>query len=502
MSAKDFTVKTKEQVRDDYLRTVSFGLKKIGFTDVQLGEGTYDYIRGESLGLFYEDLAANIQYSANAVMPDSALGDDLKRQAGLEGLILREAGPSEGFLVLETSVTTPILISQGQQLLDSKGLRYQVAVGGSFSDTELVLIRAVDTGENTNLEEGTVLRWVSPSAFVKSTAEVATGGLTGGVNAEDIEDLRARYFEILKNSPKNSNWAALNASAEKATTFVQKAFSYPGIYGPCTVHLAVTGRPTATNKTRIVSDQVIADFVRPVVENEHPEYADIVITGINSIPTSAYFYLLIPSSQKASPPGPGGGWIDANPWPTLSGSPVQVTAVTASDDFTVISDTVPTVGQNVAYVAGINFKFFRAKIKQIVSSTPFGGAFIVRIKIDVGFYSNSANSTPIQIGEVIFPDAENMENYVQRVFDVFGQMGPFEKTDAPGLLTRANRKPLKTQSWPAQVSGQFLRGLRDFEEVDDADFVITPTSISINYNYLEPPNMATPMYVGFYPITL
>lgn len=501
MSSKDFKVKTKEEVRDDYIRTLSSGLQKIGFTNVQMGEGSYDYVRGEALGLFYEDLAANIQRSANDLMPDSALGTALSRHAGIRNLFLRAAGPSEGFIVLESSVSVAVLIPSGQQLLDSKGLRYQVAIGGAFFNGDLILIRAVDTGETTNLEAGTILRWVSPSAFVKSTCAIAIGGFTGGVNAEGDEELRFRLLDKLKNYPKNSNWAALNASAEQATTFVQKAFSYPGIYGPATVHLALAGRPTATNKERAVSVSVINDFVRPVVENEHPEYADLVITGCTPVPVSAYFYLTIPTSPKASPPGPGGGWVDGTPWPvqTSPNLPVTITSVAASDDFTVLADFVPVVGTSIAYVAGGNFKFYRAKIKQIVSSTPSGSQYFVRVKIDSPFYSDDSASLPPQLDEIIFPDAENMENYVQRVFDVFEQMGPFEKTDVAGLLTRASRKPLISQSWKAQVGGQFLRGLRDIEEVDDADFITTPTAITINYNYQEPPNLAVPEYVGFYP---
>src|SRR5262249_39520042 len=151
---------------------------------------------------------------------------DLVRIAGLYKLSLRPAGPSSGALVLSATVSTPVAIPGGSQLIDTRGLVYKVADGGPYSNGASIPITSVDTGASTNLPAGSALRWVAPPPFVNTTALVGSGGLTGGVNAEDYEGLRSRLLERLQSPPNGVNWPAANKAAEDASTAVQKAFCY------------------------------------------------------------------------------------------------------------------------------------------------------------------------------------------------------------------------------------------------------------------------------------
>ncbi|MDI3282107.1 baseplate J/gp47 family protein [Polyangium sp. 15x6] len=492
---KEFVVKTREQIRGDYTRTVKNGLINLGIANPNVSEGSLDYIRGDALGAFGEEIYNLVSIKANAQLPDSALDDDLIRLAKIVGLDLRPAGPSQGFLVLQTSVTVPVAIPGGAQLLDPAGLSYEVLVGGAYASGELVPIRAVDTGARTNLPEGTTLRWSSAPPFVSAVALVASGGLLGGVDQETIEGLRARLLDYYRNPPGGGNWSQVNLTAENSSTFVQKGFTYPAVYGPSTMHVVVVGAPTATNKSRTVPSDVVETAVKPAVIGAHPEYADIVVTSADSYVVSVAFTLSLPSSRKASPPGPGGGWLDGTPWPTKSGGPAPVTATNSSVDFFVAADAAPIVGQQICYVSPANFKFYRAKITQV-----FGGGSPYRVVVDTGFFLNDATNTSIQVGDWVFPDAERMDVYVAAVLSAFSSMGPAEKTTIPGLLPRAYRKPQKEFSWPSQVDSYFLRALYESgEEVFDAGFLTSPATVPVNPGYQLAPFIAVPGQLAFYP---
>ncbi|MRG98203.1 baseplate J/gp47 family protein [Polyangium spumosum] len=493
---KEFTTKTREQIRGDYTRTVKNGLINLGIANPNVSEGTLDYIRGDALGAFGEEIYNLVSVKANAQLPDSALDDDLIRLAKIVGLDLRPAGPSQGFIILQTSVSVPVAIPAGSQLLDPAGLSYEVLVGGAYGSGDLVSIRAVDTGSRTNLPEGTTLRWSSAPPFVAATALVASGGLLGGVDQETIEGLRARLLDYYRNPPGGGNWSQVNLTAENSSTFVQKSFAYPAVYGPSTLHVVVVGAPTTTNKSRTVPSDIVETVVKPAVLGAFPEFADIVVTSADSFTVATTFGLSLPTSKRASPPGPGGGWLDGTPWPTnASLGYAPVTTVNSAVDFFVNADAAPVVGQRVCYVSPTNYKLYRAKITQV-----FGGGPPYRIVIDTGFFRSNTTNDPLQTADWVFPDAERMDAYVAAVLNAFATMGPAEKTTIPGLLPRAYRKPQKEFSWPSQVGSYFLRALYESgEEVFDADFNVTPDVVPVVSGYPLAPYIAVPGLLAFYP---
>ncbi len=130
----------------------------LGIANPNVSEGTLDYIRGTAIGQFGALLYQNISLKADAQMPDTAQEEDLVRIANIYNLSLRSAGPSSGNLILDTSVVTSVVIPTGSQLIDDKGLSYEVTIGGSYSDEEEIPITAIDTGTATNLAAGKTLR--------------------------------------------------------------------------------------------------------------------------------------------------------------------------------------------------------------------------------------------------------------------------------------------------------------------------------------------------------
>lgn len=503
----DIQIKTKEQIRDDLLRTIRQGLLNLGIANPNVSEGTYDYLVCSAVGQ-----EGALQYdgqlkATNACLPDTAQGEDLIRLAALKGLSLSPAGPSTGLINFTASITTQIGFVSGAQLIDPTGLTYFITIGGSFNATQKLNIQSTDTGESTNLAAGTTLRWVNPPPFVNQTATVAgPNGLTGGTNAEDIEDLRVRFLALEAGPPNNGeNYTAVNLIAEQSSSAVQKAFSYPGVYGPGTAHVAVMRAPTLTSKNRDVDSSIMSTQVIPNVIGQLAEFTDVTVTTVTNILTDVSLGIEIPSSKLAIPAGPGGGWYDGTPFPVTPLLGFSAVSVISSTQMDVNSSVAPVEGGHVCYVSSTNWKIYHS----VIVSFAFLGGITYRITLDKGFFKDDENNVVIQDGDWIFPDAVNMDTYILAVLEAFGSLGPGQKTEIIGLLPRGYRKPLVIISFPSDLTGKFLKTFQNNagDEVVDVDYIKTIvggnpnlTSPPLNTIYQEPPNILVPQNIAFYPI--
>jgi len=488
-------LKSVEEIRDDMLRNLRNSLIKRGIANPIVAEGSLPYLKATSLAQEIYAASAVVPLAADAQMADTAQGDDLVRVAKLYKLGLRSAGPSAGPIVLTASVTTPIAIPSGSQLLDPNGLIYSVEVGGSYTPGDNITVVSEDTGFSTNLPRTTVLRWVAPPPYVTSTALVGVGGLTGGVDAEDIEGLRVRVLSRIQNPPNGTNWPSIVEAAEASSTAVQKAFAFPAANGPSTVHVAVVREPTTTNKNRDVDTLVLNSDIIPSILAAFPEFVEVVTTTVQNFQVSVSFGIAIPLSKKASPAGPGGGWTDASPFPySASLGFAGAIAVTSSTIFTVVSDLGPAVGTQICWLSTDDWTLRTGKVVSFTGVGPYV------LTIDTPFVS--VNGVVIAPGDFVFPNAERMPEYVQGVLDGFAALGPGEKTINPSLLPRAYRRPLTSQSWTASLQKPFLRNLTDVgEEVYDVDYLyrssITPSTPG---SITDAPFIFVPNQIGLYPL--
>lgn len=158
-------------------------------------------------------------------LPDTATGDVLLRWAATFGVETKAAEPATG----EVTVTgaNGVTVNAGVMLQRLDGAEYvttdsAVIAGG----TAAVPVEAVTPGEDGQAEAGTQLTFVSPVAGVSAGAVVAAGGLTGGADAEDPEDLRARLLERLRQPPHGGN-AADYVRWAKEVPGVTRAWVYP-----------------------------------------------------------------------------------------------------------------------------------------------------------------------------------------------------------------------------------------------------------------------------------
>lgn len=505
-----FTVKSAPEHRDDMLRTIRSMLIARGVSDPAVGPDSDFYVLATALSNELAVCGANNVIKADEQMPDTAEDDDeegttaLSRIAGFLGLSKRAASGSVGHVIFDATAASAITV--GANLTDQYGQTYSVDVGGTYSDGDLVPISAVSTGKGTNLPEGSVLKWSGTSpAYSAPTALVSTGGLVNGADAETNDELRARIFAFFQNPPAAGNWSHCAKVAVESTSRVQAASVYPAVQGAGTVHIAVTASPTATNKSRVVAPTVMNGTVEPYVVGILVEHVDVTITSVADVNADLAIGLTLPEAPTASPPGPGGGWLNGTPWPAPDGSSsfrAPVTAVTSTTVFSVEAATAPQAGvTRIAWLSPTDWKLHRAKVTAV--GAPSGGSY--PITIDTPF-------TGIAVGCLIWPDCQNAQTYVDAVIATFATMGPGEKTSNVTLIVRGFRHPRPITAYPYTLGPHFTNALVKISEVASAQFLhrtdgtttLTGASGTVSPQLpaaiTDAPNVFVPRHIAFYRI--
>lgn len=497
----NFVVKDSLTIRDDVLRTIKNGLTRRG-VDANVSPGSDWFVLATALGNELAVVGANAVVKADEQMPDSAAGEGLSRIADILGLSKQAAGGSVGLVEIVASATSPI--PTGQELLDANGLRYRVTVGGNYANGDSVPVEAVDTGAATNKAADDILRWKVSPPFCDEKVTVGAGGLVNGIDAEDDEALRARVLAVFQNPPGSGNWEHCAELAEEADARVQKAFVHPAALGPSTVRIVVTAAPTLTSKDRDVAATVLSGTVTPYVKGKLAEHAHIEVTTVANVECDVAFGLSLPEAPTASPPGPGGGWVNGTPWPAPDNSTTfkcAVTAVTSTTQFTVDATTTPNAGvTRIAWLSPVDWRLYTALV---TSYSGTSGAYV--INIDTPF-------TGIATGNLIWPQCENGRLYCETVLAQFALMGPGEVTSNASALIRGFRHPIPANGWPMALAPHLLNALaKAHEEVLSAQFlyrtalshsVLTGSSGALSPNVpasiSDPPNQFVPKNIAFY----
>lgn len=495
-----FVVQDSTTIRDAILRVIRSGLVARGIDNPNVTPGSDFFVQAQAYANQLAIVQANAVVKADEVMPDTGSGAGLARTAAIFGLSKQPAAGSVGHVILSSSTSTTI--ATASQLIDGAGLSYEVTTGGIYSDGDLVPVRAVDTGAATNLAEGEALRWVSTPAFSDSKALVASGGLTNGIDEEEDEALRERLLSKIQNPPRSGNSAHVAESAEEASPSVQKAFTQPALLGPSSVGVTVVAAPTATNKSRDIESTLLTGTIEPYVKGLHPEHAEINVTTVTNVNADVAFGLVLPEAATASPPGPGGGWLNGTPWPAPNNSSTfrcTVTGVTSSTVFVVDATTSPTIGvSQICWLSPTEWKLYQATVIAVSGTS---GAYT--ITLDSPFVGISTSS-------YIWPACQNAQTYVDSVLAAFALMGPGERSSNASVLIRAFRHPRSAAGWPMTLGGHLTRALADNDEVESAQYfhrtdgtttltgssgLVTP---QVPAALTDPPNIFVPRHIAFY----
>lgn len=462
---RELVTKDAIEIRDDVLRTIKNGLIEQGVENPYVGPNSDWFIVATSLGNELAVVQANAITQGEMLMLDTAIEEGLARWAKIFDREKQPASGSIGSVIVESSADTTI--ETGRELTDDAGQRFEVTIGGSYSDGDLVPVAAIDVGFSTNHAAGDVLRWASAPPFCSNDVIVATGGLTNAIDAEDDEVLRGRLYALLRTPAGAGNWEHVAEIAEESSPSVSKAFVYPAVQGPSTMHYVVTAAPTTSNKSRVVSAVTLSGVIDPYVKGKYPTRAYILGTTVSDLPADVAIGLSIPDAPTANPPGPGGGWLNPIPWPTVDISDTTtyrcaVTSVTSDTVFTVDAKTVPTV--NVTRIAWLSPNDWILRTALVTAFSGSSGAYT--ITIDSPFASIAAD-------DLVWPECENAQTYVDAALAHFALMGPGEKTSNASALARGFRHPPPSLGeWPYRIDPKMLGAVSDSgDEVEDALFL-------------------------------
>ena len=172
--------------------------------------------------------------------PQTAVEDYLDLHAQLRGLTRREAVQAEGVIRFETdsAAGTDLVVAEGTVCMTAGGVRFETTQEGTISAGETAVevpARAIEPGASGNVATGAIRAMAVAPVGVSSCTNPE--GFSGGLDAENDEELRSRVLETFRRMPNGAN----------AAYYEQEAMSFPQVAAA-----AVVSRPRGTGSVDVV----------------------------------------------------------------------------------------------------------------------------------------------------------------------------------------------------------------------------------------------------------
>jgi uncharacterized phage protein gp47/JayE len=453
MAITRVTLPTIAQLADQYKEDVRRLKIRAVISNPNVAPGSETAIKAEAAASLAFQLYAQIAATQDATMPDTAIGDDLARLA----LVWRGMNPSlgagaQGYVVADC--VGVVVYPKDLECRSVDGLRYKVVSSTAAVAGTLIPVIGIDTGKRTDKAAATVMTWSSPPAGSNTTAVVGPSGLTNGTDPDDDARLRARFTSSLRHPGASGSWAHYVEWAE-ANAAVEKAYCYPAIQGPSTVHVAYTVVADRDNLTGAYTREgsvALTGAVALAVVGSDPEHADVTTTTVADENVDVVLKATLPLPIWDG--GPGGGWLDGDTgtgphWPACWTAAPYATAITAITSQTLINvnvldaSNIPLVDAQIAFWSNTDKEFVHAKVKTVT--------LVAGTTYTIELYS-AIDTSKLAVGDYVSPDAENLDDYGETIAAQFGGLGPGEKTSSANLLPRSYRHPLPSEEWPSQFT--------------------------------------------------
>lgn len=404
-------------------------------------------------------LAKAVTISAS-VSRSTATGTGLDDWAKREGTVRQSAVGAAGAVGLVATAGGSTILSGDLLIHQTTGLRFQVTNTALYPSGAAVPINGVDVGPATNLPAGTILTWVSPRpGVVGGTATVLSqvdgSGLSGGVNAEGDDALRARLDYLASNPPASGNDAQYQSVMSTAPGIaVQQGFTYPAVFGPGTIGVTFTLRPSQPGANRIPTSTQLAQMAS-YLGGVMPANDSILMCTIVASPVTIVLKVLWAVGAA--------GWADGATFPLYHPTPNLVSAAATAGGartpttFRVTSTAmteIPQVGQSIAFFDLANLVFRR---KQFATVTTISAtAYDVTVSPIDGV--SDTGYTPL-VGQPCCPWSDSLNSLVTSVVAYMDTLGPGEQFASffdPGL--RQHRSPVSPQFWPSSITNRLIGG--------------------------------------------
>lgn len=145
-------------------------------------------------------LHGHLQFNADQLWPDTAIGRFLLRHASIWGIDQQEATFAAGNVEFEGAdgLTIPAVAVMRR----SDGVEYAVTVAATFSGgVASVAVEAIEAGADGNCDPGVVLTLTQPIAGINSAGEVDGDGIAGGNDIESEDNWRGRLLDRIRRPP-------------------------------------------------------------------------------------------------------------------------------------------------------------------------------------------------------------------------------------------------------------------------------------------------------------
>lgn len=219
-----------------------------------------------------------ISWAILQLFPDTAEAEFMARWAAIWGVARTPATFATGDVDF-TGVNTTV-IPEGTRLKRSDGAFFLTTEPATITaGVATAAVQAVNAGTTGNTEAGGALVVVNSIAGLTSNASVASGAITGGLDSEGDESLRARLLDRIQQPPHGGalfdyvKWA-------KEVTGVTRAWAQSTTEGTVTVRFVMDGEVSI-----IPSGPKVAE-VQAYIDSPYrrPATADVTVVAPTAVP--------------------------------------------------------------------------------------------------------------------------------------------------------------------------------------------------------------------------
>ena len=190
------------------------------------------------------------------------------------------------------TATQVVSITTGTVLQRADGVQFTTSeVVTSTTGTNSIPVVATVAGVSANTTEGTVLTFVTPIGGINSSANVGSGGLTGGTDVESLSSVVNRINRRVQKPPQGGSnddyvtWAL-------QVPGVTRAWCYPQEMGPGTVTVRFMMDGTYSNGLPLSGDVAT---VQSYIESMRPSTAKVYVVAPLASPINFTFFSLLPN---------------------------------------------------------------------------------------------------------------------------------------------------------------------------------------------------------------
>lgn len=364
------------------------------------------------------------------------------------------------------------------------------------SGVQDLVVRALETGVETNAPAGSIATWVTPPAGVVPNGITITEDFQGGFAAETAAEFALRIESAIRHREGAGNQPDFRGWARDATNGVEDAWIYCAALEAGSVVVAITQKrgsntgPSGRTASSLVVSDVTAYLVppgSPVV----PAGPFVLVVATVDEPSDVAVALQMPSGSTL-------GWVDVNPWPQNTTQLARISTVTDQTHIQITTGDASALPSSTPSLMVWNVGTSRFEILAVSSVTLSAGTVY-----DVVLSSSPV--TTLAVGLAISPGASRHATIAGAAEDFFDSLGPGEVVDlsTSTLAADAYRWPSPDEEWPQRVGTGLLTYIRDALGGASTDQDLIAVSVPIPTVPTDPsagPNRLTLGDFGVYPL--